>query len=125
MLLALLIILPLLLWLGSRLSPMVGVFSIEAASPVRGIRRAWALSAGSGWRIVLVILVFSLAVLALLLVTQAMAAALGVAATLSGAHSIGAIVFVAASAVVNALISILFTVALGVIYRQLREGAAV
>ncbi len=123
-LLALLVILPLLLWVGARLSPMVGVFSVEGPSPIRGIRRAWALSSGAGWRIVLVIIVFTLAVLVVLLVTQVLAAALGVAATLAGAHSIGGIAFVVVSAVLNALISILFTVALGVIYRQLREGEA-
>lgn len=123
--LALLVILPLLLWLGARLSPMVGVFSIEAVSPIRGIRRTWALSAGSGWRIMLLIIVFTLAVLALLLVTQGLAAALGVAATLAGTHSISGILFVVASAMVNALISILSTVALGVIYRQLRQQEAV
>lgn len=123
--LALLVILPMLLWLGARLSPMAGVFSIEAASPMRGIRRAWTLSAGSGWRIMLVIVVFSLAVLAVLFVTQGLAAALGVAATLAGAHSVGAIVFVVVTSVLNALISILFMVALGVIYRQLRKGEAI
>lgn len=119
-LLLLLAIIPLFLWLMARLSPMPGVFAVESAGPITGIRRAWVLSDRSGWRIVALILVASVAVIVVTLVTQALAAALGVAATVAGAHSIGSVLFQVVSAVLNGLVTILLTVALGVIYHQLR-----
>ena len=117
-----LVLLPVLLWLGARLSPMAGVFAVERAAPYTGLRRAWALSDGAGWRIALLIIVFSLAAILVALVVQGLGAALGSGAALAGAGGLAKIIVVTVSAAVNALLFILFSAGLGVLYRQLREG---
>ena len=118
----LLVLLPVLLWVGARLSPMAGVFAIERAAPLHGIRRAWALSNGAEWQIALLIIVFSIAAIIVALVVQGLGAALGSGAALAGAGGLGKIIVVTVSAAVNALLFILFSAGLGVLYRQLREG---
>ncbi len=117
-----LLLVPVLLWVAGRLAPMVGVFAVEGAAPVTGIRRAWRLSSGSGWRIALLIFVTSFAAILVALAVQGVAAALGSGAALAGAHMVARIVVAVVSAAINGALFVLFSAGLGVIYRQLREG---
>jgi len=120
-----LLLLPALLWLGARLSPMVGVFAAEGSGPVSGIRRAWRLSRGAGWRIALLIVLTSLAAILVALVASGITGAIGSLVALGGAIGAARLLVTIASGVANGLLFILFSAGLGVIYRQLRAAPPV
>ena len=114
---------PVLLWVAARLSPMVGVFAVEeVAAPLGGIRRAWALSDGSGARIALLIVLVSLAAILAAAAVQGLAAAFGVTAAVAGAPGLGKLLVQIASGAISAVLFVYFAAGLGVLYRQLRAG---
>jgi len=118
---AILILLPTLLWVGARLSPMIGVFAIERTSPLAGIRRAWRLSAGSAWRIVLLVILVSFAGIVVAFAAQGVAVAFGSAMVIAGSPTVARIALGTVTGAVNGLLFVLFSAGLGVIYRQLAE----
>jgi len=105
------VVVPLLMWLWARLSPLVGVYLREDVGVVPGIRRAWALSKGATWPILALLTMFVLASVTVgtLQVSAGQAAGAGIAGMLLGLvfAGIGALFFVYAAA------------GTGVIYRQL------
>lgn len=102
------IVLPLVTWLMARLSPLVGVYLREGTGVVAGIRRAWLLSRGSAWAIVVLLLLY--------LVTSGLVAM--VQFSLGGAGPL-AIVATLIAAAFSAVMFVYFAAATGVVYRQL------
>lgn len=114
------IVVPLFVWVGARLSPLTGVYLREPVGVVAGIRRAWALSRGSAWVIVQIVLVVGVLTL-LLLVPNFLAARAGLVIGIGG--------FVA-GLVLGAMGALLFVyqaAGMGYLYRRLRavEGQGV
>lgn len=117
------VVLPVMLWLTARLSPMVGVFVREPVRVIGGVRRAWRLSRGSTWPIVGLLLLFVFASLAIGFGGAGLGAAFGVAGRLaSGSVGVGALLFAIVTSALGAALLLYYAVALGVIYRQLSAG---
>lgn len=113
-------ILALVLWLAARLAPMAGVFAVERTGPVAGLRRSWALTSGSTGRIVLLIIVMLIAALVVVVAGQALAAAFASAVLLAGAATLAKVIQLMVAGAVNALLFMLYSAGVGVLYRRLR-----
>ena len=120
--LVLLALVPVLLWVAARLSPLTGVFAVEGAAPTGGIRRAWALSRGSGLKIAFLIVILSFAAILAAVSVQGLAAAFGATASVAGAPGLGTLLVKCASSAVSAVLFVYFAAGLGVLYRQLRAN---
>ena len=59
------IVVPVTIWIGSRLSPLTGVYLREPVSVIEGIKRAWVLSDSSAWPIAKLVFVVSILAFAL------------------------------------------------------------
>ncbi len=101
------VVLPLVTWVMARLSPLVGVYLREDAGVVAGIRRAWSLSRGSTWSVVLLLLLF------LLLSGLAAAIQFGL-----GSGGVIGILGTLVAAAISAILFVYFSAAIGVIYGQ-------
>ncbi len=112
------VVVPLLTWLGARLSPLTGVYLREPVGVIDGIKRAWAMSQGSTWTIVRLVLVL----LAMILVVVVMQVAImGTGAARGG---IVALIFGLLLTAFSAWLFMYQSAGLGIIYRQLRAAEA-
>jgi hypothetical protein len=107
------------LYVAARLATIVPTVVVEDAGPVEAFRRAWARSRGHGWHSFAVLLVCVVIVIAPLLASGMLSAALDLQGASAGARVLGAVL----EAGVSALITPLFPLATQVLYYDLRVRA--
>ncbi len=111
------LLLPVIFWLYARLTPLLGFLLREPISAFAAIKRAWRLSRGSTWRIVLIWLLFFAALLPIQIAGWMIAgpAVPGIVLEVPG------FVALALSTAAIAGLSMYFYAACGIIYRQLAD----
>lgn len=111
--------------IGIRLMLMTPVAAAEAVGPVTIVRRSWTLSSGHFWKLLGFVL---LLVVALLIVTIAIASVVGILVTLllgkPQPGSLSALVMLLIGGVVNAAFTVVLTTMMARIYAQLVGGKA-
>ena len=105
------------LYLAGRLTLAVPLV-VEGVAPVAALERAWALSAGNGWRII----GFTLLIAGWFFLISAVAGAVGAGAValLHGVPGVGPIVASVLDGLVAALFTVVNAVAVATVYRLLR-----
>lgn len=115
---ACLLVLPIIVWLQARLSPMVGVYLREQGGVIAGICRAWGLSRGHAGPIAGMLLVYLAMAMAIMLV------ALVLSIGLAMRHPVMIVVLPIVMAVPGLFLNVYSGALLGVIYRQLDDQSS-
>jgi hypothetical protein len=119
---AILIYIALILFVGVRMMMSAPIASAEGVGPIAILRRSWALTAGNFWRLLGFLVLFVIAALAIVIGIASVTGAL-VALFLGPIEpmSLSALVTALVSAALNAALAILFAVMLARIYVQLTD----
>lgn len=119
-LIASVVALVLLFFLGVRMIMITPVASAEAGGPVAILKRSWTLTRGNWWRLFGFLIVFFLgAVVAVTAVTMVLGVLVGLADGPPDQWSIGALVLSLASQILSAVFTVLLVVMIARMYSQL------
>ena len=108
------------LYVVIRMFPVAPVVVLERGGVVASLRRCWALTAGNGWQIVVLIIMLTLFQLGALFLAQGVGAAFAALLTLIALKPVGVFVAALCMAATGMLVSIGTATAATVIYLKLR-----